>query len=602
MNSTSNSSLIVYQSVKDRALYLLKEEKVNEKEILSCSQDLLAIPNLNENIVPESSQLFKKDSFEICSKKKVNPIFIRNLLNIIQIINFIWIATKNNADLFHRILLNLGMQFSYLFRNEKDINDGVDYALLAPIPSIIYDFIAKNGKDSFKSPNDFFFDEEIFSTEKSDTQIGYVYQEASISKILSNLNPEKIIICPKIMYYLEYNFSKELFNKKLFNSPENYLNLAHYKKEYNGYNEIDMSFSLSETIKLKENFTFNIVKKKNDDFISKTYLPNESSDIVFESDTNIFIELKSSIKKSKVEELPSKLKNMAQRFSVGYKNTAYTNLDKKYSKHNIRYFLLYDENRIELFNQALKNIKIDQDVEVCYNSINAPLSSIVSLQNQIRETKKEVSSLREQIIKDKYDNDFKFSIMNIKIFNIKEDIVRKRIDKCIEERSMEPFNIFKRYNDLFFESSKALKKIIPTDDIINLNDAIIGKDEIDPNYPYLIMKLDNKIKDGTFAKDYYTAYRNALTGKSYLESNKQKLDYPDCSNEISEMLKNILSFICLLDLDPLLLNSFYAAILYYTVTISKSDKVYTALFYSNFNNSDIKKCIIYLIQSIIEFK
>ena len=48
MNSTSNSSLIVYQSVKDRALYLLKEEKVNEKEILSCSQDLLAIPNLNE--------------------------------------------------------------------------------------------------------------------------------------------------------------------------------------------------------------------------------------------------------------------------------------------------------------------------------------------------------------------------------------------------------------------------------------------------------------------------------------------------------------------------------------------------------------------------
>ena len=43
MNSTSNSNLIVYQSVKDRALYLLKEEKVNEKEILSCSQDLLAI-------------------------------------------------------------------------------------------------------------------------------------------------------------------------------------------------------------------------------------------------------------------------------------------------------------------------------------------------------------------------------------------------------------------------------------------------------------------------------------------------------------------------------------------------------------------------------
>jgi len=127
-------------------------------------------------------------------------------MNIIQIINFIWIATKNNADLFHRILLHLGMQFSYLFRNEKDINDGVDYALLAPIPSIIYDFISKNGKDSFNSPNDFIFDEEIFSTERNDTQIGYVYQKASITQILSNLNTEKVIICPKIMYYLEYNF------------------------------------------------------------------------------------------------------------------------------------------------------------------------------------------------------------------------------------------------------------------------------------------------------------------------------------------------------------------------------------------------------------
>ena len=61
-----------------------------------------------------------------------------------------WVASKNNVDIFHKTLLNIGIMFSYLFRNEKDDNEGVDYGLLAPIPNIIYDFISKNGKYSFR--------------------------------------------------------------------------------------------------------------------------------------------------------------------------------------------------------------------------------------------------------------------------------------------------------------------------------------------------------------------------------------------------------------------------------------------------------------------
>ena len=52
--------------------------------------------------------------------------------------------------------------FSFLFRNEKDDTDCIDYVLMSPIPNILYDFIAKNGKGSFKTPNNFDFDEEIF--------------------------------------------------------------------------------------------------------------------------------------------------------------------------------------------------------------------------------------------------------------------------------------------------------------------------------------------------------------------------------------------------------------------------------------------------------
>ena len=603
-NSTSNSSLIVNQSVKDRAINLLKEDSVNEKETLSCSQDLLTIPNLDDNIVPKSSQLFNKNSFEIFNKEKVNPIFIRNLLNIIYILNFIWTATKNNVNMFHKILLNLGMQFSYLFRNEINVSKGVDYALLAPIPNIIYDYISKNGKDGFRTPNDFIFDEEFFCIERSDTQIGYVYQEASISQILSNLDAEKVKICPKIMYYLEYDFAKNLFSKNIFNNPGNFLALPHEKKEYNGYDEIDMSFTLSENAKLKENFTFNIVKKKNDDYISREYLPNQKSDIIFESDANIFIEMKSSIKQSKVSELLDKLKNMAQRFYFGYKNCAYSNIDKIFSKNNISYFLIYDENRIDLFNQVFGSNDIDKEVEICYNSVNAPLSSIVSLQNQIRANKIEVSSLKEslkeikeQMIVERNNNDFKFSIMNIRLFNIKENLIKERIESFVKEKSIEPFKIFQRHNKLFIESAKLLKKIIPKDDIIILNDKIFGNEQELINYPNLIKALERIIERGTFSKDYYIAYRNTITGKIYLESNKKKFAYLDCDESISEMLKNILSFICLLDEDPLLLNSFFASVLYYTVTIIEKKPTFKTLFYNNFESSNIKKCIIYFIQA-----
>ena len=43
------------------------------------------------------------------------------------------------------------------------------------------------------------------------------------------------------------------------------------KKEFYGYNEIDMSLFLPEKAKLKENITFNIEKEKNGEFFQKFF-------------------------------------------------------------------------------------------------------------------------------------------------------------------------------------------------------------------------------------------------------------------------------------------------------------------------------------------
>lgn len=67
---------------------------------------------------------------------------------------------------------------------------------------------------------------------------------------------------------------------------------------------------------------------------------------------------------------------MAQRFYCGYKNTAYSILDKKFSKNKISYFLIYDDERSDLFKKAFEK-KIDNEMVICYNSVNDPISSIV---------------------------------------------------------------------------------------------------------------------------------------------------------------------------------------------------------------------------------
>ena len=61
--------------------------------------------------------------------------------------------------------------------------------------------------------------------------------------------------------------------------------------------------------------------------------------------------------------------------------------------------------RIELFNKISKDLTLDKDVEICYISMNVHLSSIVSLQNQIRKNKKESNSKNDKI------KNFKFRVL-----------------------------------------------------------------------------------------------------------------------------------------------------------------------------------------------
>ena len=195
--------------------------------------------------------------------------------------------------------------------------------------------------------------------------------------------------------------------------------------------------------------------------------------------------------------------------------------------------------------------------------------------------------------------------MNLKIANTKEESIQNLISASIKKKSISMFSAFRQSNINFTNCIELLEKISPFEEFITMNDNIIGKKEVDINeYKNFINKLDNKIEKKTFGKEYYIAYKKAITGKNYEESNGEKCDFPECDEKIAKVLKNILKFIYLLDRDPLLLNSFHAAILYYTITINDVDNengkrdVYSRLYLSKFECSNIKDCVIYVIQSI----
>ena len=65
------------------------------------------------------------------------------------------------------------------------------------------------------------------------------------------------------------------------------------------------------------------------------------------------------------------------------------------------------------------------------------------------------------------------------------------------------FLIFLKYIIIYSSKVKIFLKKFPSDDIIILNEQIIGQKKIPPNYFNLIMLLENKIDENTFAKDNY---------------------------------------------------------------------------------------------------
>ena len=490
-NSTSLSDNIYQQKVinyKEKALNLLNDPQFSEKELIEYLNEIRIMPTFNIEL-EDQEKILDENCFEMLANNDINPVFALNLLNVIDIINFIWNVTRKNIDSFHKILLELNIIFSYSFRNEKDETDGIDYALLSTIPLEFYESIVKYGEKCFKK--NYNLDNKYLSPDRNMQQIGLAYQENTIVQINSILNKESKET-PKIMYYINHNKALMLFEKFVFDSPKNFKQLTcnSNTNNFKGFNEIDFSFVLNEDIEVCQDFIFNKIEENGE--IIKTFEPNKGEKIKFPKNANIFIEMKSNLYGfNSMKEI----KKISDRIACAYQNTAYNGIEKIFVRKNREYFLLYNNKRSEGL-ELLKNNRENREIKIIYNSGYVHISSLVSLQNQIKLINNKVDILESKLA-DIQNNNKKFEEENKKIQEaldkkiqedkkFKELKLKKKLKKFkasntaklelvkiyverVAEYKMD-FNVFKDTNEKIIDICDFLEN-----EIIKISEKIIGK-------------------------------------------------------------------------------------------------------------------------------
>jgi hypothetical protein len=622
---------------KETVVDLLTKETVSENDITQSSIKLREHPLFTVEV---KEKLIDEESFYMLKQSEINPVFTLNLLNTILIVNYVWNAVKKNIHLFHKILLDLNIMFSYILQND---NQEIGYALLTTVPIKFYELIAEKGRNCFKGNYD--FNKDFLSFDKNISQVGLVYQESTIAHLNSMLEKEQIE-APNIMYFLYEEKCSELFKKSVLNRPENYLSLK-YSLTFGSYGvkEIDYSFILSNDIKVKENLIFNKVYE--DKEITRFFNSNSNQNILeLKKDTNIFVEIKSRLESI---EAVRKMIDTSDLFEQAYKNLAFNDIEKKFSRQKVEYYLLYNTNRDEAFGilGELKN-EAQQDkiqkTKVVYNSGYVQISSIVSLQNQIRslnfkmdKMKSENENQKEEMQKfEEENNKIKDEMKEMKktfeeeTIKIKDEVKEMKKEMSISQKIFE-FKIknhieLKEIQDILKNIGSVLTKdllkfttmhtkysllclellkIEMDNNILNTADKVIGKlleseDEKKEFFNFLSL-LDKKISEKKFVAPYYEAFKSTLTGPiwnyKYTPKNFQKLDIFSKS-KFKDIIIKILRFIVVLEHEPEIENNFFEAMLYYVYKISETDISCYNLFYLYKDENDLRTTISKFIKSI----
>jgi hypothetical protein len=422
-------------------------------------------------------------------------------------------------------------------------------------------------------------------------------------------------MCPKVMYYIEHEFSTKLFNMKIFDEPQNFLSLNYTPENFHGFDEIDLSIVLKEKTIIKENNRINIIKLKNSTDFNRSFYINQPSDIIFESNTNLFIEMKYSINNINLSDELDILCKKALRFSQAYKNAAYKKSNSPFYKSNISYIFLYDSSRNSILNSL--ESRINEEVDILYNSPSVEISSIASLEKKIRKMGNEMNNMKiemnelkteikdiklqmkEELRKNRIEVSLDFSLNELKRFEMNKQKIKDVIKKIKQSNNITGVNFVKCHYNPFKKCANYYNDL--NNQMIQLFKKIIGRKlksaEEKNEYKRFIDLLDNKNNVDNVTSKFYGAFKNMLMGKYNEKIQDYNIFYGE--KDLCEILNEILLFIKFLEKEKDVEYYFYCAMFSFVNFFNNINENYGVAVLKFIQSDDsVGNLVVFIIESI----
>ena len=470
-NSSDNNSKNVNNMISEKSLYLysldnaldlqrqiikkLKNKNYIRNNLISDLHILIDVcPIIKDFEVRET--LFTESDFDIFdTKKKEKFLFILNLSNLISVLNLIWEISENVPNNFKKYISNLGMFISFVKRKENTNN--IDFVLLTPLSTNLYNFISSYGRAGFTKEkyNDLDVEFSCF-LDKYGFDDGYCFEEFNIINLIQNIEENSFNVNPKVMYYIKPTAIKRIISKKIINDPENYsFPEQTNNNKFEGYNEVDFSLTMNKDTKITENENFQIIM--GDKKIQ------ESGNIVLNKGSIYFFEIKKSINKIYNNISDTEKKN--KRFLEAYKNIDITqNIKFDFNDCTSIYICNKDYNQVKEFiqekEQEMKNNNI------IYSNPQIGISIVIKLRKTMKYLSSKIDEQNEEMIRQKKEieqkfdnqkNDFEKRLKKLENEKIKrEKEIKNMNDKLLileKERSLERYENLKLSLDVIWPTS-----------------------------------------------------------------------------------------------------------------------------------------------------
>ena len=516
-----NDSL--FQEIKNK----LDKVEYTQDELINDMKDLI-----NKNPFIEEfndHQFIKKDSFEIFQEEGESFIyFILNLLNFINIINAVHYYTEDNPNQFPEILNKLGINFSWVIREENL----VDVIMLTPKSSVLYNYISTHGNMGIENKK-FKLMAQKFSTntEKYKLDNGYSFEELSVSYLIEMLGKESFEIRPNIMYYMTKDLADKLKELELIKLDEGYKIAGVPSKKYHGFNETDFIVSMLNEVKFEP--SCNLREIVNHDI----KIINKSGEIVLEKDNIYVFEIKILIHDiidnlNDIEKKQNRFINALKRVKI---NGNSPNGNKVFKS-----ILMCDHNPVEAKEKAENSVIKNKNV--IYSSPQVGITVLNRLNNNIRDLHKEVGNLKGQ--NKRQDNKIKSLTNEVeelkqKIKMLKSQVYGKTEMKSESVQGNELISVDK----IKIDNNKAYDLCLKELDNVFINELI-------SIYSILENKNELSLNKDTFEKAY-NCFKSILEKmlkikdnliysklSSFIDGKGNTLDYFKIEEMFTEKIKN----------------------------------------------------------------